>query len=144
MHGAQGQAPLGAPSVFNFYRPDYTIASTGASDDGTDEDVRTVAPELQVATDTWVVTSLNRLAGHVSEWSIGTAPAIESLDALAREPSDFVHHLNLVLFGGSMSPEMQTIVVNYAEGIPVNIHANQRIAGVLSLLATSPQFSIQH
>ena len=145
VHSVQGQRPLGAPSVFNFYRPDYRLTSSGASDEAPSaEEATAVAPELQIATDTWILRSLNRLVNHTHEGSMVTAPALIALDLLAQDPVSLVNHLNLALFGGAMSSEMQTIVVNYASAVPIDLNTHQRISRVLELLISSPQFSVQH
>lgn len=104
MYDEFGQRPLDAPSVFNFFSPDYeapgAIAQAG---------LRT--PELQITTETTVVGQTNRLL--YAMWDSDNYPLdFTSEVSLASNPTALVDHLNQLLMAGGMSPEFHSLLVN--------------------------------
>ena len=158
-----GQVPLSAPSVFNFFKPDF--AQPG--------EIRTaglVSPEFQIATDTQLVTAPNELGWRIFLFYIGSrysvvwengAPVPEEtlmdyqwLKTLSANPAALVDHLNLVMLSGQMTPFMRNILINRLNGPlpdaipgqPAGAPPDQalfRVQQALYLIVNSPEFNIQ-
>lgn len=147
-----GQAPLRAPSVFNFFRPDY-------SPPGEVRDAGLVAPEFQITNETYITRSANGifylLIGGYPGSPYGNAEMMElDLDLetrLARKPGKLVDHLDLLFLSGQMSPRMRGILVRTLEQVPMRNDwlEGTRRKGVLRaltgiyLVLTSPEYAIQ-
>jgi uncharacterized protein (DUF1800 family) len=134
------QAPLYAPSVFNFFSPFYSqvgaIASAGD-----------VAPEFQITTDTTVITSANKMRSAVYQQPNPNNPDAIVLDlsaqtSLASNPAVLVDSLNTLLMSGQMSASMRSIVVNAVTQIPA-ANTLERAQTAVHLIVTSPEFVIQ-
>ena len=134
------EAALYAPTVFNFFPPDYIqpgpIASAGL-----------LAPEFAITTDTTVITSANKMRTSVYQVPSGTNPNLmvcdlSSLSALSSNPGALVDSLNNLLMDGEMSSAMRTIVVNAVTQIPA-ANSLERAQTAVHLLVTSPEFVIE-
>lgn len=135
-----GQAPLYSPSVFNFFRPDY-------SQPGPIEQAGLFAPEFQITTDTTVITSANKMTAAVYQQASATNPNaivldFSSLTGPAQNPGALVDSLNNLLMAGEMSPETRNIVVNAVMQIPA-ANPLERAQTAVHLLVTSAEFVIQ-
>lgn len=135
-----GQAALYAPSVFNFFAPNY-------SQSGAIEQAGLVSPEFQITTDTTVITTANRMRSTVYAQPSSTNPDVLVLDlssvaALASNPTALVDSLNNLLMGGEMSAEMRTIVINAVTQISA-ANTLERAQTAVHLLVTSPEFVIE-
>nr|WP_282452894.1 DUF1800 domain-containing protein [Lysobacter sp. CAU 1642] len=142
-----GQAPLGAPSVFNFYFPHH-------SPPGEIADAGQVAPEFQITTDTAIVAISNDLAGRVFYAYQGN-PYAEDDDmlidlsadlALADQPARLVDRYNLLFMHGRMPPAMRQVLIDHIEGIGSQYNANwrlDRVRDTLALILTSAQYAVQ-
>ncbi|HEY6070389.1 MAG TPA: DUF1800 domain-containing protein [Chthoniobacterales bacterium] len=134
------QAPLYAPSVFNFFSPFHTQV-------GPIENSGLVAPEFQITTDTTVITSANKMRSEVYRQPSSTNPDAIVLDlstqsTLASNPGALVDSLNDLLMGGQMSAAMRNIVVNCVTQIP-STSPLERAQTAVHLIVTSPEFIIQ-
>lgn len=149
------QYPLQAPSVFNFYVPDYQVAGqlTAAG---------LVTPEFQITNESTLVQTANGLQGEAYQFvdSTGTAhagPDYNAVNALsptsvmlhtaeweqyASNPTTLVDQLNLVLMAGQMPTSMQNTLVDYATAIPAN-EPGSRVAETAELVVDSPQYAVQ-
>ncbi len=132
-----GQAPLFAPSVFNFFAPDY--AQPGAI-----EQAGLLSPEFQITTDTTVITSANKMRrATYQQTSVGNPDALvlnlSSLTAKASDPGAMVDSLKDLLMNGNMSAATRNIVVNAVTQIPPT-STLERAQTAVHLLATSPEF----
>ena len=135
-----GQAPLYAPSVFNFFSPFYSQA-------GPIQDADLVAPEFQITTDTTVITSANRMRSAVYQQPSSGNPDAIVLDlsaqmALASNPTSLVDSLNTLLMSGQMSSNMRSIVINAVSQIPA-ANTLERAQTAVHLIVTSPEFVIE-
>jgi uncharacterized protein (DUF1800 family) len=158
-----GQVPLSAPSVFNFFKPNF--AQPG--------EIRTaglVSPEFQIANDVQLVTAPNELGWRIFLFYIGSrysvvwengAPVPEetlmdysALKLLSTSPAALVDHLNLVMMSGQMSSFMRNILINRLNGPlpdaipgqPAGATPDQalfRVQQALYLIVNSPEFNIQ-
>jgi uncharacterized protein (DUF1800 family) len=145
-----GQLPLGAPSVFNFFRPGYVppgtaMAATGAT-----------APEFQIVnestTSQWVnfIDALNLASGGPPEFAqddLATDFAAEK--PLATDPRALVRHLNLLLCAGQLSaPTEQRIVDILALGDALPPDADDaarrlRVIAAVTLVMSCPEYLVQ-
>jgi uncharacterized protein (DUF1800 family) len=112
--GAYGQRPLGAPTVFNFFQPDY-------QQPGAIADAGLYSPELQIVNETTLINAANDLFGRVCAGygnndcagAFASTPPTDRaylppavLDALPTDPVQLVNEINIRLFGGGMSGSM--------------------------------------
>lgn len=158
-----GQFPLSAPSVFNFFKPNF-------AQPGEIRNAGLVSPEFQIATDTQLVSSPNELGWRIFLFYVGSrysvvwennAPVPEEtlmdysqLKTLAANPPALVEHLNLLLMSGQMSSSMRALLVNRLNGTPPDQIPGQpsgapadvplwRVQQALYLIVNSPEFNIQ-
>jgi uncharacterized protein (DUF1800 family) len=136
-----GQLALDAPTVFNFFEPNYSqpgpIAAAGL-----------VSPEFQITTDTTVVTSINYLRSLLFTDANSMYPENIVLNwtaselALANTPSALVDMLNTRLMSGQMPSAMRTTIINRVTALPASDPLRRARNGAYLIIA-SPQFSIE-
>jgi uncharacterized protein (DUF1800 family) len=134
-----GQNPLRAPTVFNFFKPDFSLPGPVAQ-------AGLASPEFQIFTETTTISTANFMRyviyhGYEQDSeivSLNFAPQI----AIAGNPTQLVDSLNLLLMANSMSPQMRTIVINAVS--PPNINnATNRVKAAVRLIVTSPEYLVQ-
>ncbi len=148
--GALGQTPLHAPSVFNFFEPNYVqpglLAAAGL-----------YAPEYQILTDTTAVGQPNQLWNFIyaNRSTTNTLDAtlglrLDSLLPLARTPQALVDQANLILAGGALPKAVSDRFVAALTAMPVGTGtafttANdiERVRSALYLTISVPQGAIQ-
>ena len=140
------QAPLRAPSVFNFFRPNHRPPGE-LSDLGLD------APETQLATETTTTATTNRFYTLVHErWdgvprSLGPDEVILSLAPLrplAGDPEALVDRVGLLLLGGRRTPpDMRQTVLDLVRATPLTDDGTQRALEAIWIVVTSPEFAVQ-
>jgi uncharacterized protein (DUF1800 family) len=139
------QSPLLAPTVFNFFSPDYRPPG------GTFTFLGMVAPEFQVTTETSMVGTLNffgRLARNGSYGSGDTKLTLDlgELSALAGDPAALADRLNLLLMNGGMSAALRSNLITALAAMPKtgsSSAVNDRVKAALILVAFAPDFAIQ-
>ena len=104
-----GQSPMRSPSVFNFYRPNYTPPHTTLANEGL------VAPEMQITAEPSVVGYLNYMQlaiprGVGANYDIKPNYAAEL--ALAMSPELLVDRVNLLLLNGQMSSGLRRQILD--------------------------------
>lgn len=134
-----GQNPLRAPSVFNWFRPDYappgTILNSGL-----------VAPEFQITHETtttgyanFVITTVERGHGWNNTAIVANyAPEI----ALAANPTQLIDHLNVLLTAGRMSSATRQLITSAVTAVPAS-NAAGRVHTAVTLTMLSPEFIVQ-
>jgi len=156
-----GQQPGNAPSVFNFYRPDYAPAGPISA-------AGLVAPEFQITNEFTIVTTINSLEGSAynfidsqgNKWS-GDQGYSQSLnsemaalrtqawESLATNPTALVDQFNLVFMQNQMPADMRTTLIDYVSSISPQSRptgANYlafRVIEAASLIMGSAQYSVQ-
>jgi len=141
------QAPLRAPTVFNFFPPDYArpggLAAAGL-----------YSPEFQIVTDTSAITMPNFFHFYIynPKPALPTADNREavylktdSLLTLARTPQSLVDQLNLLFCAGTMSAATNTRIVAAVNALPA-ASANddlERVHAAIYLVVSSPDGAIQ-
>lgn len=134
-----GQNPLRAPSVFNWFRPDYAppgqVLNQGL-----------VAPEFQITHETTVTGYANFVAMTVERghgWNdtailANYAPEI----ALAGNPGALMDRLNLLLTAGRMTPATRQIIIDAINEVPA-AQPSRRVHMAVALTLVSPDFVVQ-
>lgn len=108
--GGIGQAVLHAPSVFNFYRPQYTPPNTSLSEAGK------LAPEMQITGEPSVTGYLNFmqsviLSGLGNETVRDVQADYSGEMAIAHQPEALLDRLTVLLYGGSMSTTLRNQII---------------------------------
>ena len=133
-----GQAALSAPSVFNFFTPNYVQPGPSRKPD--------FSPEFQITTDTTVITTANSMRSNVYRVPGSNPDSIildlTSISALASNPGALVDSLNNLLMGGEMSSAVHDIVVGAVAQMPAE-SALERAQTAVHLLVTSAEFVIE-
>ena len=138
------QSPLGAPSVFNFYRPDFSqpgaIAERGL-----------VSPEFGIIDESTIALVTTRLLAN-SIWAHNYKSdldperlTIDITREMAIEPDRdaLIDHLDLLLLGGRMTPALREEVRWLMGERDYDKGASQRVAEAIFLIVTSPEAAVQ-
>lgn len=134
-----GQAPLRAPSVFNFFRPGYVPPNSEVARLGL------VAPEFQVTNESTVIGYANFLRMVLPFGGGGILPNYEDWLAHADDVPTLVDQLDLHLTGRMLSrPTLDTIVqgVSSITGQSNNERRN-RVLAAFFLVMTCPEYLVQ-
>jgi len=143
------QAPLRAPSVFNFYLPDFSPAGEMAQ-------AGKLAPEMQITTDSTMTSLTNAFQGKIyfnvkggqcygGPHSVGFVRIDPTVDVnRANNVQSLVDYYDLVFMSGQMSPYLRTNLTAYLNTLP-NTSAGflQRVQDALFLILTSPEYVVQ-
>ncbi len=148
---ATGQAPMAAPSVFNFFMPEY-------QPNGEVSDLEMVAPEFQIHNSSTAIGFINLL----DDWTLwqhylpyDVDGSFVDLDlsyeySLAEDPTALVDHLSLVMAAGQLSDATKEIIVTALNGLTAEEYAGEpeelvvdRVAIALYLVMCSPDYAIQ-
>ncbi len=140
-----GQRPLGAQSVFNFFRPDYVplgdLAAAGL-----------VAPEMQITDDTTAIMVPNHLStvtfSNVTDPQERIDESIPLLDISAltplwNDPGRLIDELNVLLCAGSLSDASRTRLLQAANQLAGQTDAVHGVSSLIYLVATSPDAAVQ-
>jgi uncharacterized protein (DUF1800 family) len=150
-----GQTALHAPTVFNFFEPNFSAPGTLAASG-------LYSPEYQILTDTTAISEPNQLWTWIytnRSGSLGTTvnPAEatigfvfdNSLLALSRTPQQLVDYVNLVLANGALSKPISDRIVTAITAMPTSTTTAftssdlERVRSAIYLTATVPQGAIQ-
>lgn len=145
-----GQAPLSAPSVFNFFRPDF-------SPPGPLKKAGLVGPEFQLVNDAATTSLQNELFWRINyyrkdiEWAYRNDILIDiaPLKTKAKDPEKLVNYLNLMLTGNRLPAAFRETLVSYLRTINKNTWddndvTTRRAADALYLVMSSPYYLIQY
>jgi len=145
------QAAMRAPSVFNFFRPDYHPP-------GEISDAHLVAPEFQITNETFVNRTANIMLyllfdGYPGSPDASSTTMVLNFDrelALAAHPDQLVSHLNLLFMSGQMSLEMRQGLAALLETIGMDdfLEGSEepgllRVFIAVYLVVTSPEYVVQ-
>lgn len=163
-----GQSPYQAPSVFNFYLPDYQPAGDliGFVPSSRIPNEALVAPEFQILNSVTANRGLNTFHDAVANGFIQqtvyprdvtvanppiTAPVTSRVifnfdreQALANDPVKLVEHLDLLLCGGTLNEQSRDLLVSELNKLPSTNNAERLIrakAAVMCVL-TSPGYMV--
>lgn len=137
---AIGQNPYRAPTVFNFFEPNYSHAGHVAT-------AGLHSPEFQITNEV-SVTGISNFMRYVIftgfKWdeTKPLTPDYSAVSPLAATPRQLVEHLNLLLLSGQMSSAMKTTMVNELTKMPSG-DLVQRAKEAIHIVVTSPEYVIQ-
>ncbi len=141
---ALGQSPLLAPSVFNFFSPNYTrpgkLAQAGL-----------VAPEFQITNEIQTIGTANFFFNLVRDegYGNGDSRVVLNLDparALANDPIKLVDYLDGLLTYGQLSATTRQTMIDSVAAMPSATdewNSKLRVRTALTLLVLSSDFVIQ-
>jgi len=134
-----GQNPLRATTVFNFFKPDYSLAGPVA-------EAGLVSPEFQILSETSAIGGANFMNGMI-DYGYDNAGEVLTLDfspwlSVAANPTQLVDSLNLLLMANSMSAGMRTILINTLND-PDLTDPGDRVRAAVRLIVTSPEYLVQ-
>ena len=139
-----GQAPLRAPSVFNFYQADHVAPGTETGAMGL------YGPELQIMASASSAGFAGLMVDYTRQGGLGAFMDwdYDTLLALADEPAALADELDVVLTRGRLSSEVRARLVAALGAIPVQQgrEADDRLLRVrvaLALVTTSPEYAVQ-
>lgn len=127
------QEPTYAPSVFNFYRPDYKAP-------GLLTQSNLAAPVFQITDSYSAISYPNRLWDMLENgfrlWETYNFPVDLAREKdLAANPDRLVDHLNLIFCAGKMRPSSRTFILNALSQIPAaQTTSRARVAAYLALV----------
>jgi uncharacterized protein (DUF1800 family) len=140
------QQPMSAPSVFNFFKPDYSPA-------GVLFDSGLVAPEAQIlnavtslAIPNYYLNSLingfNRTVSKNPDEMV--LPNLEAELALAGDVPALMRRLDLLLMGGTLPLAQHQLIREAVEGISTNVAhwQDERVRMAIYLIASSADFAV--
>jgi uncharacterized protein (DUF1800 family) len=137
---ALGQSPLLAPSVFNFFSPDFKspgeIAAAGVN-----------APEFQSTTETTMVGGLNFFAKLIRDGGYGYKENqlkldFAQFDDVAGDANALIDRINLIFMNNGISEATRTSLMRAINSIDVKSRT-ERTRAALTLASITPEFVIQ-
>jgi uncharacterized protein (DUF1800 family) len=134
-----GQNPLRAPTVFNFFKPDFSLPGAVAQ-------AGLASPEFQIFTETTTISTANFMR-HMIYRGYDYNGDLLALDftpqiTIAGNPTQLVDSLNLLLMANSMSSQMRTILINTISPPNMN-NPTPRVKAAVRLIVTSPEYLVQ-
>ncbi|WEM43632.1 DUF1800 domain-containing protein [Photobacterium sp. DA100] len=136
-----GQAPLQAPSVFNFYEPDYAPKGEIANKELTapEFNIHSMDSMRRISNKMWGLILSHRLTG-VEQWTWDRSPLENRVD----KPEEYMAWINERIFFGLMSDELH----QYIEDLLIkmteqNIGTDRRTFATLFAIQCSPDFRCQ-
>lgn len=135
-----GQNPLRAQTVFNFFKPDFSLPGPIAA-------AGLVSPEFEIFTDTTSIGNANFMLYMIYDGYEYDGERI-ALDysqvlPLAANTGALVDHLNLLLMANGMSSSMRTTVINAVSDPWYAQNPIERVMAVVRLIVTSPEYLVQ-
>jgi uncharacterized protein (DUF1800 family) len=147
---AYAQRPLGAPSVFNFYEPDFQQAGEIA-------DANLFSPEFQIVDESTAISAADDLyarvfAGYATNVAASTAFAVpagnaylppEEIDQLPNDNAQLIDTLNVRMLSGGMRAATRTKILNLLNTGLASTDKRRRALSAIHLIAMSPEFAVQ-
>ena len=142
-----GQGPLFAPSVFNWFLPDY-------QPNGEIEQAGLFAPEFQIHNSKTSIGFANNVYAWTSGWGLlwtweGLDPVqvdVDEIKQLARDPEVLVNRLDVLFTNGQLTEETRNIIKTALEQIlPLQfgtLYLDYRTSMAVYLITISPDYAI--
>ncbi len=138
------QAPLASPSVFNFFRPDF-------SQPGEIAEAELVSPEFEIMNESSIVMLTNRMLnnsiwGHNYKADLnGQNIAIDITREMQIESEleALIDHLDLLLLGGAMSDDLRAEVRTLMNARSGGDKASLRVTEAIFLILSSAEAAVQ-
>ncbi len=145
IEGSLAQAPLRAPTVFNFFEPNFVLPGAIAA-------AGLYAPEYQILNDTTALTAPNLYYTYIQNNRSATDPAQQTIGLaladwlpLARTPLPLVDAVNLLLAGGALPKNATDRIAAAVTSMATNSTAadTERVRAAIYLTLTSPHAAVQ-
>ncbi|WP_290902045.1 DUF1800 family protein [Aquabacterium sp.] len=141
-----GQEPMKSPSVFNFYRPDYSPPGTDFS---LPSQERLLGPEFQITTESSVIGYVRAMATIIG-WSLRD-PNLECAADYsgwlpkASDATALVNELNVLLAAGRLSPSTMALMTRAINTMPMatSDQRENRIKTAALLVMSAPEYITQ-
>jgi uncharacterized protein (DUF1800 family) len=134
-----GQTPMRAPSVFNFFRPEYVPPNTSIAL------AHLLSPEMQITEEMSVTGYLNFMREAI-QYGTGISRDIKADYtaelALAGTPNLLLDRINLLLMQNQMSPTLRGQILSAINSNPNNSRIN-RVYLAIFLTMASPEYIVQ-
>jgi len=136
-----GQFPLAAPSVFNFYLPDFEPP-------GVISDARLVGPEFQILNSVFGITTPNSLYNLITTNSGNFTLDLAPQAALTDNPAALVDNIDQLLTHGTLSAGTRERIITAVNGVTTSlVPAGSTLALTKArlavyLVAVSPDFAV--
>jgi uncharacterized protein (DUF1800 family) len=140
--GNLAQAALRAPTVFNFFEPNFVLPGATAS-------AGLYAPEYQIMTDTTAITQPNFFYTYVATTRSTNVndqtplPVFDPLLPLATTPVQLVDSVNLLLAAGAVPATTSAKIVSAINALPASTPALEKVRMAVYLVLTAPAAAIQ-
>ncbi|MBI5693224.1 MAG: DUF1800 family protein [Verrucomicrobia bacterium] len=148
--GSLAQAALRAPTVFNFFEPNFVLPGSVA-------EAGLYAPEYQILNDTTALTQPNFYYNYLYTTRSTTDQAQQTVGlnltdwlASARTPRSLIDTLGLILTGGSLPAAASDRIVSAISALPVSTAGStntaadlERVRSAIYLVLTSPHGAVQ-
>lgn len=129
--------PLRAPTVFNFFSPDYSLSGAVAA-------AGLASPEVEIFNETSAIGGFNFLRTLLySGYTNGGETLLLDLSQqipIAGDPAALVDQLNLLLMANSMSSTLRTTLINAISTIS---DPTLRTKAAIRLIVTAPEYLVQ-
>jgi uncharacterized protein (DUF1800 family) len=137
-----GQAPLRAPSVFNFFRPGYVPPQTGIAAQNL------CAPEFQIHNETSTSAYINFMSVYVERGTSDLRPDYKDLIPIAHNAADLMNWLNLNLTANSLSSATVSVIRTALEARALTATSSEtdkkrRIYAAVLMTLCAPEYLIQ-
>lgn len=129
---AMGLDIYAAPSVFNYYAPDYRILGADI-----------LGPEFEIFTSPYIVARDNFVNALVLNWAADISVDLSAWTLLADNSTLLLDALDTQLFHGTMQDETRSIILNTLAAL-TNVSNQARAQIALYLAATSAEYSVHH
>ena len=130
---------LRAPTVFNFFSPDYSLSGPVAA-------AGLTSPEFQIFNETSAIGGFNFLrtllySGYTNGGETLTLDLSQQIP-IATDPAALVDQLNLLLLANSMSTALRTTLINTLSSSTLS-DPTLRTKAAIRLIITSPEFLVE-
>ncbi len=138
-----GQIAMHAPSVFNFFNPNYQPRGELTNNN-------LVGPEFQIYNSKTSIGFMNMVNNWIYDYVIYswidkdpyTVLLIDELKNISREPEVLINRLDLLLTHGNMSDETRGIIKSIVSKFVQGDYRNERVRIALYLVMISPDYAI--
>ena len=144
---ALGQGPALSPTVFNFFRPDYSPPGAMAT-------AGLVSPEMQITDEVFAINVPNQMAYMMYRTPTSLHPNAPSPSPfigfdyseylpLATDLNALVDRVNLIFCANQMTPAIRTLILNTLKSLPGTVSALDLVQTAVQLAYDSPDGATQ-
>ncbi|HEX4580568.1 MAG TPA: DUF1800 family protein, partial [Acidobacteriaceae bacterium] len=130
-----GEPPFGAPTVFNFFPPDYVAPQTAIN-----------APEFALENTGSIIPLANAATYIMHNSGSGLQVdygATSQIGGRASNPGDLADYLGMIFMHSQMPSDLRSAIVENVSAIPAS-NPSARASVAAYLVVTSPEYKIMH